>query len=77
MEAKKDRVKKHALRHDLHTVSMLTDYLVFSPKYRGNVLLGEVGEAAEVIINEEKNKSFKTDYITLYTKLFRAHMPRT
>ncbi len=77
VEAKKDRVKKHALRHDRHTVSMLTDYPVFSPKYRGNVLLGEVEEAAEVIIDEEKDKSFKTGYIALYTKLFCAQRPRT
>ena len=47
VEAKKDRVKRHDFRHDRHTVSMLTDYLVFSPKYRGVVLLDEVEEAAE------------------------------
>ena len=32
VEAKKDRVKRHALRHDRHTVSMLTDYPVFFAK---------------------------------------------
>ncbi|MCK4734231.1 MAG: hypothetical protein KAT65_17385 [Methanophagales archaeon] len=51
-EAKKDRVTMHDLRHDRHTVSLLTDYLVFSPKYRGKVLEGEVAEAAEEIIRE-------------------------
>ena len=56
MEAKKDRVKRHALRHDRHTVSLLTGHLVFSPKYRGKVLLGEVGETAEEIIDEEKDR---------------------
>jgi len=56
---------------------MRTDYLVFSPEYRGNVLLGDVEEAAEEIIYEEKDKSFKTGYITLYTKLFHAHKSRT
>jgi len=30
------------LRHDRHTVSLLTDHMVFSPKYRGKVLVGEV-----------------------------------
>lgn len=56
---------------------MRTDYLVFSPEYRGTVLLDEVGEAAEEIIDEEKDASFKTGYITLYTKLFHAHKSRT
>jgi REP element-mobilizing transposase RayT len=33
VEAKKDEVTGYELRHDRHTVSLLTDYLVFSPKY--------------------------------------------
>jgi len=56
---------------------MLTDHLVFSPEYRGTVLLGDVVEAAEEIIDDEKDASFKTGCIMLYTKLFHAHMPRT
>ncbi|MQY54742.1 MAG: hypothetical protein GH149_05615, partial [Methanosarcinales archaeon] len=52
VEAKKDRVAQHEFRHDRHTVSLLTDHLVFSPKYRGKVLEGEVAEAAEDIIRE-------------------------
>ena len=52
MEAKKDLVTRHDLRHDRHTVSLLTDHLVFSPKYRGKVLLEEVAEVAEEIIRE-------------------------
>ncbi len=51
-ETKGERVTRHELRHDRHTVSLLTDHLVFSPKYRGKVLLGEVAEAAEEIIRE-------------------------
>ncbi|MDI6886363.1 MAG: hypothetical protein QMD22_08505 [archaeon] len=47
MEAKKDKVTRSELRHDRHTVSLLTEHLVFSPKYRGKVLLGEVAEATE------------------------------
>ena len=50
MEADRDMVTRHDLRHDRHTVSLLTDHLVFSPKYRGKVLLGEVAETAEEII---------------------------
>ena len=52
VEAKKDKVTRHELRHDRHTVSLLTDHLVFSPKYRGKVLKGELAEAAEEIIRE-------------------------
>jgi len=47
-----ERVARHELMHGRHTVSLLTDHLVFSPKYRGKVLLGEVAEAAEEIIRE-------------------------
>ena len=50
VEANKDKVTRHDLRHDRHTVSLLTDHLVFSPKYRGKVLEGEVADAAEEII---------------------------
>ena len=42
VEAEKDPVKRHDIRHCIHTVSLLTDYLVFSPKYRGKVLEGAV-----------------------------------
>ena len=51
-EAKGERVTRHEFRHDRHTGSLLTDHLVFSPKYRGKILLGEVAEAAEEIIRE-------------------------
>jgi len=52
VEANRDMVTRHDLRHDRHTVSLLTDHLVFSLKYRGKVLEGEVAEAAEEIIRE-------------------------
>jgi REP element-mobilizing transposase RayT len=78
VEAKKDGVTRHELRHDRHTVSLLTDHLVFSPKYRGKVLLGEVAEAAEeIVIDEKKEEALKIGYITLYTKFFHTHRPRT
>ncbi|MDF1556857.1 MAG: IS200/IS605 family transposase [ANME-2 cluster archaeon] len=40
------------LRHDRHTVSLLSDHMVFSPKYRGKVLVGEVAMVAEAIIRK-------------------------
>jgi len=47
VEAKKDGVTRSDLRHERHTVSLLTDHLVSSPKYRGKVLDGEVAEAIQ------------------------------
>jgi len=40
------------VRHDRHTVSLLTDHMVFSPKYRGKVLVGDVAMVAEAIIRK-------------------------
>ncbi|VVB92909.1 Uncharacterised protein [uncultured archaeon] len=28
-------------RHDRHTVSLLTDHMVFTPKYRGKIMVGD------------------------------------
>jgi putative transposase len=38
------------LRRDNHTVSMMTDHMVFSPRYRRKVLVGEIADECEVII---------------------------
>ena len=38
------------LRHDRHTVSLLTDHMVFTPKYRGKILVGDVAMVAEAVI---------------------------
>jgi len=43
---------KKELRRDRHTVSLLTDHMVFSPKYRGKVLVGYVAMGAEAIIRK-------------------------
>jgi hypothetical protein len=74
VEARIGRVTRRDLQHDRHTGSLLTDHLVFSPKYRRKVLLEEVAE--EIVMDEEKEKSFKIGYITLYTKLFHTHRLR-
>ncbi|HEY9206952.1 MAG TPA: IS200/IS605 family transposase [Candidatus Methanoperedens sp.] len=42
--------KKLDLRHDRHTVSLLTDHMVLTPKYRGKILTGEVAFIAEGVI---------------------------
>jgi len=56
VKARGERVTRHELRHDRHTVSLLTDHLVFSPKYRGKMLLGEVAEVTEEIIRENRKE---------------------
>ena len=43
---------KKELRHDRHTVSLLTDHMVFSPKYRGKILGGDVAMVAEGVIRK-------------------------
>ncbi|MCX9029357.1 MAG: IS200/IS605 family transposase [Candidatus Methanoperedens sp.] len=45
-----DKFKRKELRHDRHTVSLLTDHLVFSPKYRGKMLVDDVAMICEGII---------------------------
>ncbi len=79
VEAKRDRVTRHDLRHDRHTVSLLTDHLVFSPKYRGKVLDGEVAEAAEEIVKETCKEldieiidmAVNADHVHLFIKPFK------
>ncbi|MDI6810642.1 MAG: IS200/IS605 family transposase [archaeon] len=76
VEAKKDGVTRSNLRHDRHTVSLLTDHLVFSPKYRGKVLDDEVAEAAEEIVRETCKEfdieiidmAINTDHVHLFIK---------
>ena len=51
-EVKAGKGTRSDLWYGNHTVSLLTDHLVFSPKYRGKVLLSEIAEAAEEIIRE-------------------------
>ena len=40
---------RKGLRHDRHTVSLLTDHMVFAPKYRGKILTGDVALITEAI----------------------------
>jgi putative transposase len=40
------------LRYDRHTVSLLTNHMVFSPKYRGKVLVEKFAMVAETIIRK-------------------------
>ena len=73
MEAKKDMVTRRDLCHDRHTVSLLTDHLVFSPKYRGKVLEGEIAEAAEEIIRENC-KELDIEIIDMAMNIDHVHL---
>ncbi|MDP3105941.1 MAG: hypothetical protein Q8M95_15205 [Candidatus Methanoperedens sp.] len=37
-------MNRKELRHDRHTVSLLTDHMVFAPKYRGKMLIWRCGD---------------------------------
>ena len=73
MEANRDMVTRRDLRHDRHTVSLLIDHLVFSPKYRGNVLEGKVAEAAEEIIRETC-KELDIEIIDMAVSMDHVHL---
>jgi len=73
VEANRDMVTRHDLRHDGHTVSLLRDHLVFSPKYRGKVLEGEVAEAAEEIIRKNC-KELDIEVIDLAVNIDHVHL---
>jgi putative transposase len=45
-------MERKELRHDRHMVSLLTDRMVFSPKYRGKILIGDVALALDGIIRK-------------------------
>ncbi len=50
MKSDKRPKNRHSLRHDRHSVSLLTDHLVFCTKYRAPVLTPEIAERCEEII---------------------------
>ena len=45
-----NRLNEKNFTSNNHSVTMLTDHMVFCPKYRGKVLAGEVGVYAEKVI---------------------------
>ena len=73
MEAGKGNFKRSNIRQDNHTVSLLTDYLVFSPKYMGKVLVGEVAEAAEEVI-PENGKEQDIEVIDMVVGVDHVHL---
>jgi len=45
-------MERRELRHDRHRVSLLTDHMVFSTKYRGKIPVGYVALAVDGIIRK-------------------------
>ena len=43
---------KYNLRHDRHTVSLLSNHIVINPKFRGRVLVGAIALDCEYIIKK-------------------------
>ena len=66
-------MERRDLRHDRHTVSLLTDHIVFSPKYRGKILVGDVALALEGIIRKIC-KEMKIEIIDMAVNVDHAHL---
>ena len=82
-EARAGSGARSDFRHDSHTVSLLTDHVVFPQRYRGKVLLGEMVEAAKEIIRklslakkQGKRCGKKLD-VEVIDISFQAHRPCT
>ena len=61
------------LRHDRHTVSLLTDHMVITPKYRGKILVGDVALAVEGIIRTTC-KEMKIEIIDMAVNVDHVHL---
>ena len=66
-------MERRELRHDRHTVSLLTDHMVFSPKYRGKILVGDVALALEGIIRKTC-KEMKIEVIDMVVNVDHVHL---
>lgn len=73
------RINRKELRHDRHTVSLLTDHLVITPKYRGKILTGEVAFVAEAIIRATRaeisikiiDMAVNVDHVHIFSSIHR------
>ena len=74
VEAKKDRVTRHEFRHDRRAVSLLTNHIVFSLKYRGSVLLVKLRKRRKKSLGKLANSSIlnsKTVTLLFIPNFFR------
>jgi putative transposase len=61
------------LCHDRHTVSLLADHTVFSPKYRGKILVGDVALALDGII-QKTCKDLNVEIIDMAVNVDHVHL---
>ena len=61
-------MERRELRHDRHTVSLLTDHIVFSPKYRGKILVEKMIALAVEGIIRKIGKEMKIEIIDMAVK---------
>ncbi len=70
-------MERRELRHDRHTVSLLTDHMVFSPKYRGKILVektialaldGIIRKTCKDIDIEIIDMAVNSDHVHLFVK---------
>ncbi len=73
MSSKVVRMERRELRHDRHTVSLLTDHMVFSPKYRGKILVGDVALALDGIIHKTC-KDLNIEIIDMAVNVDHVHL---
>ena len=66
-------MERKELRHDRHTVSLLTDHIVFSPKYRGKILVGDVALALDGIIRKTC-KDLNIEIIDMAVNVDHVHL---
>ena len=66
-------MERRELRHDRHTVSLMTDHMVFSPKYRGKILVGDVAPALDGIIRKTC-KDLNIEIIDMAVNVDHVHL---
>ncbi len=67
------RMGQIELRHDRHTVSLLTDHMVITPKYCGKILVGDVALAVGGIIRATC-KEMKIEIIDMAVNVDHVHL---
>ena len=66
-------MERRELRHDRHTVSLLTDHMVITPKYRGKILVGDVALVVEGIIRKTC-KEMNIEIIDMAVNVDHVHL---
>ena len=67
-------MERKELRHDRHTVSLLTDHMVFSPKYRGKILVEKTIALAVEGIIRKICKEMKIEIIDMAVNVDHVHL---